>query len=146
MHSFDPLQTLTDNHRPIRLRLGYGEPVLEDTLLIQHVSGSESMCGGIEYYLQCVSLQAGLALKQFIALPAEIQFVTDSGNLRLVCGIVVAAMEGQSDGGLATYRLVVRDAFSTLDQNCNTRIFKNENEVEITHIVLREWRRANPVA
>lgn len=138
--------TLTDANRPIRLRMAYAEPLLQDRLLIQHVSGVETMCGGIEYSLLCVSTTAGLALKQFIATPAEIQFVTDGGALRLVCGIVVAAMEGQSDGGLASYRLVVRDAFSLLDQTCNTRVFLNENEVEITHIVLKEWRLANPVA
>ena len=138
--------TLTDANRPIRLRLGFGKKLLENVLLIQHVSGVETICGGIEYCLECVSMQAGLALKQFIAMPAEIQFVTDSGNLRLVCGIIVTAMEGRSDGGLATYRLVVRDAFSLLDQNCNTRVFKNKSEVEITYILLSEWRQANPVS
>jgi type VI secretion system secreted protein VgrG len=137
---------LTDANRPIRLRLAFGEPLLQNVLLIAHVSGVETMFGGIEYCLQCVSVQAGLALKQFIAMPAEIAFVTDSGDLRLVCGIIVSAMEGHSDGGLATYRLVVRDALSTLDQTCNTRVFQDKSEVEITQIVLSEWRRANPAA
>jgi type VI secretion system secreted protein VgrG len=144
-----PLDTaapLTDTNRPIRLRLAYNQPVLHDALLVQHVSGSETICGGIDYSLLCVATRAGLALKQFIAVPAEIQFVTDSGDLRSVCGIVIAAMEGQSDGGLATYRLVVRDALSMLDQTCNTRVFRNQNEVDITHTLLKEWRLANPVA
>lgn len=146
MKFYRPDSTLTDANRPIRLRLAYAKPLLQNCLLIQHVSGVETICGGIEYSLLCVSTQAGLALKQFIAMPAEIQFVTDAGALRLVCGVIVAAMEGQSDGGLATYRLVVRDAFSMLDQTCNTRVFRGENEVEITHILLKEWRLANPVA
>jgi type VI secretion system secreted protein VgrG len=146
MPPFDAAMTLTDANRPIRLRLAYGQPMLADVLLVQHVSGIETICGGIDYSLLCVSTRAGLALKQFIAVPAEIQFVTDTGDLRSVCGIVVAAMEGQSDGGLATYRLVVRDALSMLDQTCNTRVFRNQNEVDITHTLLKEWRLANPVA
>jgi type VI secretion system secreted protein VgrG len=140
--SFD----LTDANRPIRLRMSTARGVRDDQLLVKHVSGIESMCGGIEYSLLCVSTQAGLALKQFIANPVELQFVTDSGGLRSVCGIVAAASEGQSDGGLATYQLIVRDAFALLDKTSNTRVFRNASEVDITDILLKEFRLANPVA
>jgi len=140
--SFD----LTDANRPIRLRLSTARGVRDDLLLVKHVSGIESMCGGIEYSLLCVSTRAGLALKQFIANPVELQFVTDSGGLRSVCGIVAAAAEGQGDGGLVTYQLVVRDAFSLLDKTSNTRVFRNASEVDITDILLKEFRQANPVA
>src|SRR5437763_1359984 len=91
---------LTDANRPIRLRLTGDKGVADDHLLVKHVSGIETICGGIEYCLLCVSTTAGLPLKQFIANPVEIQFVTDSGGLRSVCGIVASAAEGQSDGGL----------------------------------------------
>jgi type VI secretion system secreted protein VgrG len=137
---------LTEANRPIRLRLATEKGITDDLLLVKHVSGAESICGGIEYSLLCVSSHAGLELKQFIANPVELQFVTASGCLRAVCGIVSRAVEGQSDGGLATYRLVVRDAFSLLEETCNTRIFRNASEVDITNILLREWREANPVA
>ncbi|MFS2018359.1 type VI secretion system Vgr family protein [Massilia sp. CT11-108] len=140
--SFD----LTDANRPIRLRMSTARGVRDDQLLVKHVSGIESMCGGIEYSLLCVSTQAGLALKQFIANPVELQFVTDSGGLRSVCGIVAAASEGQSDGGLATYQLIVRDAFALLDKTSGTRVFRNASEVDITDILLKEFRQANPVA
>ena len=140
--SFD----LTDANRPIRLRMSTARGVRDDRLLVKHVSGIESMCGGIEYSLLCVSTQAGLALKQFIANPVELQFVTDSGGLRSVCGIVAAASEGQSDGGLATYQLIVRDAFALLDKTSGTRVFRNASEVDITDILLKEFRQANPVA
>ena len=114
-----------------------------DLLLVQHVSGVETICGGIDYVLLCVATQAGLALKQFIANPVELQFVTDKGGLRSICGIVAEAAEGQGDGGLATYQLVVRDALSLLDKTCNTRVFRHASEVDITHTVLKEWRIAN---
>lgn len=140
------IPSLTEANRPIRLRLSTVTGAIDDLLLVKHVSGAEFMCGGIEYALSCVSTHAGLELKQFIANPVELQFVTASGDLRAVSGIVSAAIEGQSDGGLASYQLIVRDAFSLLDENCCTRVFRNANEVDITHTLLREWREANPIA
>ena len=140
------LTGLTEANRAIRLRLSGEQGVVDDLLLVKHVSGVETICGGIEYSLLCVASQAGLPLKQFIANAVELQFVTDSGGLRSVCGIVGGVVEGQSDGGLATYQLIVRDAFSLLEQTCNTRVFRNASEVDITNIILREWREANPVA
>ncbi|HEY0060724.1 MAG TPA: type VI secretion system Vgr family protein [Telluria sp.] len=140
------LNTWTDANRPIRLRMSDESAVLDDRLLVKYVSGVETMCGGIEYTLLCVADRAGVPLKQFIANPVELQFVTDSGDLHSVCGIVGGVTEGQSDGGLATYQLFVRDAFSLLEQTCNTRVFRNLSEVEITDIILKEWRRANPIA
>lgn len=138
--------SLTEANRPIRLRLWTQKGVVDDLLLVKHVSGAESICSGIEYSLLCVSNHAGMDLKQFIANPIELQFVTASGGLRPVCGIINSVVEGQSDGGLATYQLIVRDAFSLLEETCNTRVFRNANEVDITYAVLREWREANPVA
>ena len=140
------LTGLTEANRPIRLRLSSEKGVADDLLLVKHVSGVETICGGIEYSLLCVANQAGMPLKQFIANPVELQFVTDTGGLRSVCGIVGGVVEGQSDGGLATYQLIVRDAFSLFEQTCNTRIFRNASEVDITNIILREWRETNPVA
>jgi type VI secretion system secreted protein VgrG len=136
---------LTEANRPIRLRLTGENAVLDDVLLVRHVSGSESMCGGLRYDLRCVSTQAGLATKQFIAMPVELQFVTDKRSLRAVCGIVEQAIAGEADGGLATYQLIVRDALSIMDKDCASRIFRNCNEVGITETILAEWRRANPV-
>lgn len=140
------LSGITDANRAIRLRLATADGVIDDLLMVKYVSGVETICGGIEYTLQCVSPHAGISLKDFIASPVELQFVTDTGRLRPVCGIVGGAIEGQSDGGLATYQLIVRDAFSMLEQTCNTRVFRNCSEIDITNIVLREWRLSNPVA
>lgn len=139
------LAGLTAANRPIRLRLWNETGVADDMLLVRHVSGIETICGGIEYVLLCVSTKAGMPLKQFIANPVELQFVTDSGGLRSVCGIIGSAVEGQSDGGLAIYQLVVRDALSLLEKTCNTRVFRNASEVDITNVMLREWREANPI-
>lgn len=139
------LMGLSGANRPIRLRLWNEKGIADDTLIVRHVTGVETLCGGIEYVLLCVSTQAGMPLKQFIANPVELQFVTDGGGLRAVCGIVASAVEGQSDGGLALYQLIVRDALSLLEKTCNTRVFRNASEVDITNVMLREWRHANPI-
>lgn len=141
----DAFAGLTGAKRPIRLRLSQERRVFDDVLLVKRVVGSEALCGGLEYRILCVSTHADLALKEFIALAAELQFVTDRGDVRAVCGIVTQAAAGQSDGGLATYELVVRDALALMEQRTNTRVFRNLNELEITKIILDEWRRTNPV-
>jgi type VI secretion system secreted protein VgrG len=136
---------LTEANRPIRIRLSQGQQVLSDVLLVKRVTGTEALCGALEYRLLCVSLRADLPLKEYIALPAELQFVTDRGDMRAVCGIVAQAAAGQSDGGLATYELVLRDALSLMEQRTNTRVFRNLNELDITQVILDEWRQNNPV-
>lgn len=136
---------LSEANRPIRLRLSQERHVLDDVLLVKRVTGNETMCGGLEYRLLCVSTHAGLPLKEFITLPVELQFVTDRGDVRAVCGIVAQAAAGQSDGGLATYELVVRDALALMEHRTNTRVFRNRNELDITEVILDEWRQNNPV-
>ena len=136
---------LNQSTRPIHLRLRHRNSVFDHSLHVKRVSGLEKLCGGIEYRLLCVSTHAALPLKEFIALPAELQFVTDRGQLRSVCGIVSQASSGQSDGGLATYQLVVRDALALMEQRINTRVFRNMNEVDISEALMREWRAINPI-
>ncbi len=46
---------LSDANRPIRLRLFDGGDVLDDLMLVKYASGAESICGGFEYSLLCVS-------------------------------------------------------------------------------------------
>ncbi|WP_296950387.1 type VI secretion system Vgr family protein [uncultured Massilia sp.] len=142
---FDSASGLSDAHRPIRLRWPHTWPLRDDVLLVNRVTGRETVCGGLEYRLFCVSARANIPLKTFIALPVELQFVTDRGTLRAVCGIVAQAAAGQADGGLATYELVVRDALALMEQRTNTRVFRNLNELDITQVVLDAWRRNNPV-
>jgi len=135
---------ITDN-RPLRLRLDHPTGMLEDVLLPQRVYGSEAICGGIEYRVMCVSLDAHLPLKELIALPAAVDIVTDTGELRTVCGIVTEASAGESDGGLASYQLLIQDALAVMEKRTNTRVFRNMNEVDIVCALLDEWRRTNAI-
>ena len=143
-------KSLSTAHRALRLRLAHGgqlaagEP-LDDVLLPQRVVGSEAVCGGFEYRIACLAGSPSLPLKEFIALPAELQFVTDRGQLRSVCGIVTEARAGDADGGLAAYELVLRDVFAVMEKRSGSRIFRYHNELEIVQLLCDEWRHANTV-
>ena len=132
-------------NRPIRVRLLQHRGALDDVLQVRHLNGRETLCAGFEYRLFCVSTNASLPLKEFIALPIELQLVTDRGRLRTICGIVAEVSAGQSDGGLGTYQLVMRDALALMERRINTRVFRNLNEVDITASLVREWHAANPI-
>ena len=47
---------LSEANRPIRLRLSQQDGVSDNGLLVKHVTGVESMCGGLEYRLLCVAM------------------------------------------------------------------------------------------
>jgi type VI secretion system secreted protein VgrG len=139
------VKELVTSNRPLRLRLDLPGGRNDDMLLPQRVFGSETLCGGIEYRILCVSSSTSLPLKQMIAVPAMLEFVSDRGDLRSVCGIVTEASSGDSDGGLASYQLVLRDALSILEKRINTRVFRNMDEVEIVQRMLNEWRQKSPI-
>lgn len=136
---------LSTQNRPLRLVLALPGGDVDGLLQPQKVTGHEAICGGFEFRIMCVAESARLALKDFMGVPAELQVVTDRGQLRRFCGIVTSALSGQSDGGLATYQLVMRDALSVMENRVNTRIFRNMSELEIIETLIREWRANNAV-
>ena len=138
-------RSLSTAHRALRLRLAHAEALLDDVLLPQRIEGSEAICGRLAYRVSCIASDATLPLKELIALPAEIQVVTDRGQLRSICGIVTEARSGDADGALATYQLVLRDALSVMEKRVNSRIFRYQNELEIVQVLFDEWRHANAV-
>lgn len=138
------LSLLTTSNRLLRLLLGHPDGIRDSELLPQRCKGVEAICEGIELRIDCVSLDARIALKTLIGLPAELQIVTDTGKLRRICGIVAEASQGESDGGLASYQLLVRDALAILDLSASTRVFLNQSELDVVRTVLNEIRHANP--
>ncbi|MBD8541427.1 type VI secretion system tip protein VgrG [Oxalobacteraceae sp. CFBP 8761] len=136
---------LDTRNRPLRMVLGLAGAADANALLPHHASASEAVCGGLELQILCLSENATLELKRFIGVPCELQIVTDRGHLRRLCGIVTAAASGHSDGGIASYRLTVRDALSVMDATRTTRVFRDKSELEIIELVLKEWQRNNPV-
>ena len=132
---------LRDRHRPLRLVIDGPVDAGTEPLLPQRVIGSEAVCGGFSFRLLCVSENASLPLKKFIGAAAELQIVTDRGELRRICGLVTEAASGQSDGGLATYQVVMRDALSVLENKVGTRVFRDKNELDIVQLLVAEWQK-----
>ncbi len=138
-------QSLSTAHRQLRLRLAHSDQLSDNVLLPQRVVGAEAICGGVDYHVACVASSPMLPLKELIALPAEIQLMTDRGQLRSVCGLVTEARAGDFDGGLATYQLRIRDVLSVMEKRINSRVFRHHNEVEIVQLLCEEWRHSNAV-
>lgn len=137
-------EALNTKNRPLRMRLGLPDGIQDDVLLPHRVSGSSAMCDGIDIRIYCVALDVSIPLKTFIGVPVELQIVTDEGNLRSICGIVAEASQGESDGGLATYQLVMRDGLALLDLGADTRVFANATELEVVLTLLSEVRHRIP--
>lgn len=139
------LHRLGATDRPLSLALAHPNGQRDEVLIAQRVIGEEAICGGFTYRILCVADDATLALKDFIGLAAELSIVTDRGELRRICGIVTEAASGQSDGALATYQLVMRDALAVMQGRTNTRIFRNMNEIDIVKVLVSEWRERSAV-
>jgi type VI secretion system secreted protein VgrG len=139
-------QAWSTANRQLRLRPAEGRlgEVL-DVMLPQRIVGSEAICGGIEYRIACLAGTPTLPLKGLIALPIEIQILTDRGQVRSVCGIVTEARAGDFDGGVAVYHLVVRDALAIMEKRTNSRVFRYKSELEIVQSVCDEWRHGSTV-
>lgn len=134
---------LSSEHRPIRLKLFHQRNHTADILLPQVVAGSESVCGGFKYEINCVATSLTLPLKEFIGLPATLEFVNDRRQLRKVSGLISQASAGDSDGAIASYQLVVCDAMAFMDQRVNTRVFRRMSWPQIVTVVLKEWTQLN---
>jgi type VI secretion system secreted protein VgrG len=134
---------LTASNRPLRMQLGFPDGVASDVLLPQRIEGVEAICDGIEMRIDCLALDAHLQLDRLIGLPVQVQIVTDQGQLRNICGIVATASAGESDGGLASYQLLMRDALAILDLSVGTRVFLDQTELDVVKTVLGEARRVN---
>jgi type VI secretion system secreted protein VgrG len=139
------LSRLSTRDRPLGLALAGADGVHDDVLLPQRIIGKESLCADFEYRVLCLADNAALALKDFIGVPAELRVITDQGHLRRICGIVTEAASGQSDGGLATYQLVMRDALSVMEGRTNTRVFRSQSELDVIKTLVAEWHERSSV-
>jgi len=131
----------SQSNRAFRLKWSESTRELDDLLLPQRLDIQEALCDGITGEITCISTRAGMPLNTFIGAPLAIRLVTDRGALHSICGLVTDADEGESDGSLATYRLVVRDALTVLERRINTRIFRQASVPDIVAILVAEWRK-----
>lgn len=101
-------KSLDASNRPLRLHLFHPGACTDDVLLPQVVTGMESICGGFEYRINCVTTSFDLPLKNFVGLPATLELVGDRGQLRKISGLVMQVSSGDSDGAIASWSSATR--------------------------------------
>jgi len=118
---------------------------LEDLLLPQRVDIRESLFGGVDGCVSCLSTSAGIPLNAVIGLPVSVQLMTDQGALHAINGIIVDAREGECDGAFTAYQILIQDALSLLERRTNTRVFRQMSVLDVIHTLASEWRQTSAV-
>ncbi|MBS1155877.1 MAG: type secretion system protein [Proteobacteria bacterium] len=133
----------TQHTRLLTLAFG-GEGWRPDMLLPHTLSGQAALSTLYRYELDCLSSDAHLELKDLLGLPVQVGLLTPTGDERVITGLVTAAQGIGSNGGFASYRLVIEPALALLAQRRCSRVFQDMNIVEIIKTVLDEHAANNP--
>lgn len=92
--------------------------------------------------LDCVSTDASLPLRSLMGTPATLQLRLSDGGWRAWQGHVARAAHLGSDGGLARYRLQLRDFTHWASLRRDTRIFQDLTAADIVQAVLTAYPQA----
>ncbi|AOA59611.1 type VI secretion system Vgr family protein [Acinetobacter larvae] len=125
-------------NRAIHIQFSNAE--LNQQVMLQRIDGYHAVNDGLSAELICLSNNPYLELKKFIGCQVAVDQVTDSRKLYRTTGIITGASQGQSDGALTLYRLVLEDATSLWHKRRNSRVFMNKSAVEIIEVIFKEWQ------
>ncbi|AOA59587.1 type VI secretion system Vgr family protein [Acinetobacter larvae] len=118
---------------------------LNEKVFLQRIEGEHGLNQGFTADLICLSLDATIALKEFIGCQLAVDQVTDRGELFRSTGIVSAASQGQSDGALTVYKLTLQDATTLWHKRRNSRVFMNKSVVDVIQALFKEWQQKSPL-
>ena len=139
-----PVGFLSQDTRLCELSTASGSGVPTGTLLVHKLRGWEEINLGFRYAVEALSGDAFLELKNLGGLAVRLALLTATGDRRAVHGVVTEAESLGSDGGLATYRLVVEPATAVLDRDLCFRVILGKTDLEAALLLLREAIRASP--
>ena len=122
------------------LHIQFSNEALNPQVFLQRIEGQHQINQGLRAEVICLSTHAYIPLKQFIGVRVAIDQVTDTGQLYRMTGIITGASQGQSDGALTLYKLVIEDATALWHKRRNSRVFMNKSVPEITEILFSEWQ------
>ena len=122
------------------IHVQFSNPVLNANVFLQCIQGTQHINQGLKAELLCLSVNAHIALKQFIGCQVAVDQVTDFGELYRTTGIITEASQGQSDGALTVYKITLEDATSLWHKRRNSRVFMNKSVLEISEILFKEWQ------
>ncbi|WP_180128509.1 MULTISPECIES: type VI secretion system Vgr family protein [unclassified Acinetobacter] len=123
------------------LHIHFSNESLNTEVFIQRIEGQHRINQGFRAEIICLSTNAHLALKQFIGGRVAVDQVTDLGQLSRLTGVITGASQGQSDGALTVYKLVIEDATALWHKRRNSRVFMNKSVREMTEIIFSEWQK-----
>ena len=122
------------------LHIHFSNENLNSLVFLQRIQGEHRINQGLRAELICLSTHAHIPLKNFIGGRAAIDQVTDLGQLQRLTGVITGASQGQSDGALTVYKLVIEDATALWHKPRNSREFMNKSVREISEIMFSEWQ------
>lgn len=138
---------LSQEHRPVRLRIQRGQQSFGDALVAHSFQIDEELCTDISVRMRilCICTRADLPRKSLLGMPISVQVVTDTGKLRTLNATITTAKPGQSDGGAQVWMLEAEDALSAKRHGSNSRVFLRHSVLDIAQRLLQEWRQSDPV-
>ena len=122
---------LLDGERLYRMQLPDAPMVLVDRW-----QGEEQLSHGFRYEVLLLALDADLPLEKWLGSAACLQTRLADGRWLPRHGLITEAHLLADDGGLARYRVVLRDASCRLEHGHHSRVFQNMDVQQIFDTVL----------
>lgn len=134
---------LNAQHRALHIQ--FSNLTLNSQVYLQRIEGQHRLNQGLYAELMCLSTNASIELKQFIGSQVAIDQVTDRGTLFRTTAIVTGVSQGQSDGALTLYKLIVQDPTALWAQRRNSRVFMSKSVLDVISILFKEWQQKSPL-
>ena len=142
---FQALDSLGLTAQKRALHILFSNPDLNTQVFLQRIDGQHQINQGVRAELICLSTHATIPLKQFIGCQVAVDQVTDTGTLFRTTGIITEAQQGQSDGSLTLYKLVLQDSTVLWHKRRNSRVFMNKSVIEVFEVIFKEWQQRSPL-
>ncbi|MGQ4611679.1 type VI secretion system Vgr family protein [Acinetobacter junii] len=142
---FQALDSLGLTAQKRALHILFSNPDLNTQVFLQRIDGLHQINQGVRAELICLSTHATIPLKQFIGCQVAVDQVTDTGTLFRTTGIITEAQQGQSDGSLTLYKLVLQDPTALWHKRRNSRVFMNKSVIEVFEVIFKEWQQRSPL-
>ncbi|MCI3878613.1 type VI secretion system Vgr family protein [Acinetobacter higginsii] len=142
---FQALDSLGLTAQKRALHILFSNPDLNTQVFLQRIDGQHQLNQGVRAELICLSTHAAIPLKKFIGCQVAVDQVTDTGTLFRTTGIITEAQQGQSDGSLTLYKLVLQDPTALWHKRRNSRVFMNKSVIEVFEAIFKEWQQRSPL-
>lgn len=112
-------------------------PLPEGTLVLEEMSGRDSLGAPFSYELGLRSRDPNIDLASLLGKPMTVYVTLEEGE-RQFNGIVTHVALGASTGDMSRYRVTLRPWLSLLAYNSNCRIFQHKSAVDVIKEVFRD--------